>query len=185
MFLCGFLAAVSRPLLAHCFSLCDLRLFVNKRMLLSIWQALAVQRPMLGRPSRCGSSCTICCPPQNPSDFLRVDFFGDKGMICGFMRLCVWIAESMDCKWLRSSPGNTMIDSVLSCDAGLEHTNLCRDLRTLLVYLCAPASASRTRTRRSTAPPVALPKKGLEPHQHPNMGGWELIGWMRAGQGIH
>ena len=33
--LCGFLAAVSRPLLAHCFSLCDLRLFVNKRMLLS------------------------------------------------------------------------------------------------------------------------------------------------------
>ena len=34
-FLCGFLAAVSRPLLSHCFSLCDLRLFVNKRMLLS------------------------------------------------------------------------------------------------------------------------------------------------------
>ena len=33
-FLCGFLAAVSRPLLSHCFSLCDLRLFVNKRMLL-------------------------------------------------------------------------------------------------------------------------------------------------------
>jgi hypothetical protein len=33
--LCGFLAAVSRPLLSHCFSLCDLRLFVNKRMLLS------------------------------------------------------------------------------------------------------------------------------------------------------
>jgi hypothetical protein len=33
--LCGFLAAVSRPLLAHCFSLCDLRLFVDKRMLLS------------------------------------------------------------------------------------------------------------------------------------------------------
>ena len=32
--LCGFLAAVSRPLLAHCFSLCDLRLFVDKRMLL-------------------------------------------------------------------------------------------------------------------------------------------------------
>ena len=32
--LCGFLAAVSRPLLSHCFSLCDLRLFVNKRMLL-------------------------------------------------------------------------------------------------------------------------------------------------------
>ena len=32
--LCGFLAVVSRPLLAHCFSLCDLRLFVNKRMLL-------------------------------------------------------------------------------------------------------------------------------------------------------
>ena len=26
--LCGFLAAVSRPLLAHCFSVCDLRLFV-------------------------------------------------------------------------------------------------------------------------------------------------------------
>ena len=33
--LCGFLAAVSRPLLSHCFLLCDLRLFVNKRMLLS------------------------------------------------------------------------------------------------------------------------------------------------------
>ena len=32
---CGFLAVVSRPLLAHCFSLCDLRLFVIKRMLLS------------------------------------------------------------------------------------------------------------------------------------------------------
>jgi hypothetical protein len=32
--LCSFLAAVSRPLLARCFSLCDLRLFVNKRMLL-------------------------------------------------------------------------------------------------------------------------------------------------------
>ena len=32
----GFLAAVSWPLLAHCFSLCDLRLFVNKRMLLSL-----------------------------------------------------------------------------------------------------------------------------------------------------
>ena len=34
LLLCGFLAAVSRPLLSHCFSLCDLRLFVNKRMLL-------------------------------------------------------------------------------------------------------------------------------------------------------
>ena len=33
--LCGFLAAVSRPLLANCFSVCDLRLFVMKRMLLS------------------------------------------------------------------------------------------------------------------------------------------------------
>ena len=33
--LCGFLAAVSQPLLAHCFSLCDLRLFVIKRMFLS------------------------------------------------------------------------------------------------------------------------------------------------------
>jgi hypothetical protein len=32
---CGFLAVVSRPLLAHCFSLCDLRLFVIERMLLS------------------------------------------------------------------------------------------------------------------------------------------------------
>ena len=30
--LCGFLAAVSRPLLAHCFSPCDLRLFVIKRI---------------------------------------------------------------------------------------------------------------------------------------------------------
>jgi len=35
LLLCGFLAAVSRPLLSHCFSLCDLRLFINKRMLLS------------------------------------------------------------------------------------------------------------------------------------------------------
>ena len=34
--LCGFLAAVSRPLLSHCFSLCDLRLFVNKRMVFSV-----------------------------------------------------------------------------------------------------------------------------------------------------
>jgi hypothetical protein len=34
--LCGFLAAVSRPLLAHCFSLCDLRLFAIKQMLLSL-----------------------------------------------------------------------------------------------------------------------------------------------------
>ena len=33
--LCDFLAAVSRPLLAHCFSICDLRLFANKRMLLT------------------------------------------------------------------------------------------------------------------------------------------------------
>jgi hypothetical protein len=30
---CGFLAVVSRPLLAYCFSLCSLRLFVIKRML--------------------------------------------------------------------------------------------------------------------------------------------------------
>ena len=33
LLLCGFLAAVSWPLLAHCF--CDLRLFVNKWMLFS------------------------------------------------------------------------------------------------------------------------------------------------------
>jgi hypothetical protein len=33
LLLCGFLAAVSRALLSHCFSLCDLRLFVNKWML--------------------------------------------------------------------------------------------------------------------------------------------------------
>ena len=32
---CGFLAVVSWHLLAHCFSLCDLRLFVAKRILLS------------------------------------------------------------------------------------------------------------------------------------------------------
>jgi len=32
---------VSRPLLAHCFSLCDLRLFVNKRMLLSSLESLS------------------------------------------------------------------------------------------------------------------------------------------------
>ena len=31
---CGFLAVVSRPLLTHCFSLCDLRLFAIKRNLL-------------------------------------------------------------------------------------------------------------------------------------------------------
>ena len=47
--LCDFLAAVSRPLLSHYFSRCDLRLFVNKRMLLSahlplrvLWDASAL-----------------------------------------------------------------------------------------------------------------------------------------------
>jgi hypothetical protein len=40
-FLCGFLASVSRPPLAHCFSLCDLRLFVNERMLLSSLESLS------------------------------------------------------------------------------------------------------------------------------------------------
>jgi len=41
--LCGFLAVVSRPLLAHCFSLCDLRLFVMKRMLFPVnkWMLLS------------------------------------------------------------------------------------------------------------------------------------------------
>ena len=34
-------AVVSRPLLAHCFSLCDLRLFVIERMLLSLRSPLA------------------------------------------------------------------------------------------------------------------------------------------------
>jgi len=36
--LCGFLTAVCRPRLSHCFSLCDLRLFVNKLMLLSLFK---------------------------------------------------------------------------------------------------------------------------------------------------
>jgi hypothetical protein len=48
--LCGFLAAVSRPLLAHCFLLCDLRLFVNKRMLLVFVRFLVLSlvcRPVL------------------------------------------------------------------------------------------------------------------------------------------
>ena len=40
-FVRGFLAAVSRPLLAHCFSLCDLRLFVNEGMLLASAARLA------------------------------------------------------------------------------------------------------------------------------------------------
>ena len=42
--LCGFLAAVSRPLLCHCCSLCDLRLFVNKRMLFCVVLAPSVRR---------------------------------------------------------------------------------------------------------------------------------------------
>jgi hypothetical protein len=42
--LCGFLAVVSRPLLAHCFSLCDLRLFVMKRTLLSFTPSTSHRR---------------------------------------------------------------------------------------------------------------------------------------------
>jgi hypothetical protein len=42
--LCGFLAAVSWPLLFHCCSLCDLRLFVNKRMLFCLVLAPSVRR---------------------------------------------------------------------------------------------------------------------------------------------
>jgi len=56
VFLCGSLAAVSGPLLTHCFLRCALRLFVNKRMPLSASRLieLPVRYPSAGA-SRCGS----------------------------------------------------------------------------------------------------------------------------------
>ena len=47
--LCGFLAAVSRALASHGFSHCDLRLFVNKRMLLClVWFSVYDTRSVRG-----------------------------------------------------------------------------------------------------------------------------------------
>ena len=58
---CGFLAAVSRPLLSVYFSLCDLRVFVNKRMLLSVcgpvlyeaFHYISLARKRRGLPKAC------------------------------------------------------------------------------------------------------------------------------------
>jgi hypothetical protein len=56
--LCGFLAAVSRPQLSHCFSLCDLRLFVNKLILLPFAPICSISKKFAKRnlpPSRVSS----------------------------------------------------------------------------------------------------------------------------------
>ena len=64
---CGFLAVVSRPLLAHCFSLCDLRLFVTKRILLSELPPYTHRTPSCS--ASLASPCllrllseNVCCP---------------------------------------------------------------------------------------------------------------------------
>jgi len=107
----------SRPLLAHCFSLCDLRLFVNKHLSFSIHPlslpvclvslSVSAQRVVSARRGKCHRVSTI--------DFLQIYFdHGDRHHECPWYELC----SARNCFLLGRIKIQALFDRQVRTDSG-------------------------------------------------------------------